>query len=455
MKKRILSILLVVAMLAVMIPAFAVASSAEDAVSEVTVTDWTAKEITLYTADDFVEFKKQLTTKNFTGQTVKLGADIDLSTVNTVVSGEYKRNVEQTVATGGFQGIFDGQFHTIKNLVSVHPGANYGLFGKISPSNDGSGTYSGSPVTLKNFAIVDSEISIGDNSALLYMQVRGGNITMENIYIGTDITFSNKTGTDGNAVFVNNVTRTANITFKNCVYDGTITSNHTMYSVFFNYVMTKDPNMRVENCLIAQGTAVPYDVNRTTKNSSGLVHGAMTAEKTTGVNNVRYTESGLVDAMTGVAVEAPEGYVMSTAGYPVPAKTLPMVENNVDTTNTTTWFKGIQYNAELKAIRFVGLVNGELADFGSVGFEIYAYGPTGVMEKLDLNVNAVYTSITEADGSKTAEELGASYIYVANLGGIQEGKGVATFVVKTYSVDANNVKTYTDQQTVTFGTVAG
>ena len=451
MKKRVLSILLVVTMLAVMVPAFAVASSAD----EVTVTDWTAKEITLYTAADFVEFKNQLASvTNFTGQTVKLGADIDLADCEVISGGGYQKNVEATVKLGGFQGIFDGQYHTVKNLVMVHPGANFGLFGKISPSNDGSGTYTGAPIVIKNFSIIDSTISIGDNSALLYWQARGGDLTIENVYIGTDITFSNPTSDNGNGIFINNLTRTAKYTVKNCVYDGTVTANHDRYGVFFSYVMTKDPSVSIENSLIAHENALPYDANRTSKNSSGLVHGVISKEKTTATNVLRSVDGNLVDAMTGAAVDMPAGFTAREGGYAVPTTLLPLVENAVDATNVSTQFKGIQYNSELGAIRFVGLVNGETADFNSVGFEVYAYGPTGVMQKLDLNVTKVYTAITVEDGYKTADELGADYVYVANLGGMQEGKGIATFVVKTYSVDANNVKTYTDQQTVTFGTEA-
>ena len=430
MKNRIISMLLVCVMLMASIPVFTVATGA------VTTIDWKKdKEIVINTATQFVEFKNQLTSWNFSGQTIKLGDDIDLSEVEIEDRGNgYKSNVPFEVAVGGFQGTFDGQFHFIKNLTFIHPGANAGLFGKISPSNDAGGTYEGNPITVKNFAIIDSNIAIGDNSALIYWQSRGGNLTMENIYIGTDITFLSPTGTDGNAVFINNITRTATVTIKNCVYDGAITSGHNLYSVFFNYVMTETPTMRVENCLIVHDTAVPYDVNRTTQNSSGLVHGTMTAKRTTGVNNVRYKDNGLFNAMTGAAVDMPEGFTARDGTYPVPTSALPLFadKSNAPVKKYVKFmYNGAVYHQEI--LEENGMTIDAFPEIKANGVVltdvIWINSATGAMVELPVTVTEDTVFVAKTPGVNESSMLGVQ------CGAVNNNKQSIRFIGGLYNLD--------------------
>ena len=327
MKKKILSILLVCAMLVASLPVFTVASGAADI-------DWkNDKEIVINTAAQFIEFKEQLKEWNFTGQTVKLGDDIDFADYEIKeFNAGFRSHVAIDVKAGGFQGIFDGQYHTIKNLTVTFPGGNFGLFGGLNNGAASPGNYTGDPVVIKNFSIVDSSISLGNNSAIFYYQSRGADLTFENVYIGTDITFSNASAADGNSVFVNSVTGSVKFTYtvKNCVYDGTINTEHSLYGVFLcNSFKKSTPTVRIENCLIVNSTAAPYDTKGTKTYTEGAV-GEMTATVTTPIDVVRYVDGNLVNAITGADVDMPAGFTARVGSYPVPTDALPLFTVNPD-----------------------------------------------------------------------------------------------------------------------------
>ena len=52
--------------------------------------------------------------------------------------------------------------------------------------------------------------------------------------------------------------------------------------------------------------------------------------------------------------------------------------------------------------------------------------------------------------STSAAECGGSYVYVAALDGLQANKGIVTLMIKTYSVDQDDNKTYTDMSIVSY-----
>ena len=118
----------------------------------------------------------------------------------------------------------------------------------------------------------------------------------------------------------------------------------------------------------------------------------------------------------------------------------------------TTKYDSYQDNGSMTAIRLIGAVIGEADDFTSVGFEIAAVGPTGVVASFEDNVTSVYTSVEQPSGTVTAESVGANYFFVSEIAGIKPNAGVATFAVKTYSVDTDGNKTYTDMYIISFDT---
>ncbi len=95
----------------------------------------TATEFVLKNYTDLKAFAKELNVngKSFSGKTVKLGADIDLGNTEWTPIGQTRSNGTANY----FQGTFDGDNHTIKNLAisasAWDEGANYaaGLFGFI------------------------------------------------------------------------------------------------------------------------------------------------------------------------------------------------------------------------------------------------------------------------------------------------------------------------------------
>ena len=453
MKKRILSILLVVTMLAVMVPTFAVASGAET-----TVTDWDAEVITLYTADDFKAFHdKCVAQKSFVGQTVKLGADIDMS--GNALS-------KYTGDTYGFNGTFDGQFHTLSNVSVSETVYHYtgALFGSISAANS---------AVIKNLAVISSAFTHGRYSGVLYGDAHGA-LTVENVYLDVDMTVPDPYEVGG---FVGRTDDDASsITFINCVFDGSIQANNSgrKFSPFMGLV-NKGAVFSFTNCLIygdftrSYGNSVWTSAGKfiCTNNSSADI----TYNDCIQYNDYYRIGEGMATAVcpelagidsgfgafdTIAAEDVPAGYTTLNTDYPVPTTLLPFFADKVNAVaaenGVTTEYYGYQDNGDMSAIRLIGLVHGDNEAFTSVGFEIEAVGPTGVTASFTDDVKSVYTSVETPTGTKTAADLRADYIFVTEIGGIKANSGVATFAVKTYSVDADGNKTYTDMYVVSFDT---
>lgn len=136
MKKRILSLLLVLMMVMTLMPA---AALADGVTADTTWYDAEKSEFVLMDAADLLGFAQLVNENNwFAGKTVKLGADIDLAGVEWTPIGEVDRAPSYV-----FKGIFDGQGYKIENLtysdentydesgVSMHVSSS-GLFGAVS-----------------------------------------------------------------------------------------------------------------------------------------------------------------------------------------------------------------------------------------------------------------------------------------------------------------------------------
>ena len=112
----------------------------------------TATEFVLKNYTDLKAFANELNVngKSFSGKTVKLGADIDLGNTEWTPIGQTRGNGTTT----WFQGTFDGDNHTIKNLAisasAWDEGANYaaGLFGFIDAGG----------ATIKNLTIDGAKV---------------------------------------------------------------------------------------------------------------------------------------------------------------------------------------------------------------------------------------------------------------------------------------------------------
>ena len=431
MKKRILSILLVVAMLVVMIPAFAVASSAET-----TVTDWDADVIVINNVDDFLAFRTQIRGgKTFVGQTVELGADLDLTGV-----GEAKG---KNGKMGGidssfyFAGTFDGKFHTISNMTVEGHGYQGAMFGAVAVGLT-------TTVIIKNLSIVNANIKGSERMSMFYGAAYSS-VSFENVYVNSNVT---GVGNFSSGYIGHVAGKGAEFSFTNCVFDGTVNNSGGTGAFIGQIIASNDANYTN-----TKSVSFTNCINVSNREMLGANNHPTTVDIT--YNNCIQKYDAAVNG-EGFNATAMENFTALNTGYPVPTTLLPFFAGKVNGTaaaeGVTTKYAGYQDNGSMTALRLIGVVKGEADAFTSVGFEITAVGPTGATVSFVDDITSVYTSVETPNGAKTAEELGGNYIFVTEIAGIKPNAGVATFAVKTYSVDADGNKTYTDMFVVSLDT---
>ena len=178
MKKRIGSLLLILALCFTLLPTAAFAADSTAAWDGTADTSWytdhkTDTEYHFTTAEQLAGLAQLVNDKtasvSFEGKTIYLDNDLDLSGSQWTPIGNGNNFVRH------FAGTFDGQYHKIMNLYHHYTGdelVRNGLFGVVS---DGG--------TLKNLLVIDADIASNDGSLLagiLADWVNGG--TVENCY---------------------------------------------------------------------------------------------------------------------------------------------------------------------------------------------------------------------------------------------------------------------------------
>ena len=178
MKKRIASLLLILALCFTLLPTAAFAADSTDAWDGTADISWytdheTDTEYHFTTAEQLAGLAQLVNDKtasvSFKGKTIYLNNDLDLSGFQWTPIGNGSNFVRY------FAGTFDGQYHKIMNLLHHSTGDELirnGLFGVVS---DGG--------TLKNLLVIDADIASNDGSLLagiLADWVDGG--TVENCY---------------------------------------------------------------------------------------------------------------------------------------------------------------------------------------------------------------------------------------------------------------------------------
>lgn len=178
MKKRIGSLLLILALCFTLLPTAAFAADSTDAWGDTADTSWYTDheadtEYCITTAEQLAGLAQLVNNKtasvSFEGKTIYLDNDLDLSGYQWTPIGNGSNFGRY------FAGTFDGQYHKIMNLLHHSTGDELirnGLFGVVS---DGG--------TLKNLLVIDADIASNDGSLLagiLADWVDGG--TVENCY---------------------------------------------------------------------------------------------------------------------------------------------------------------------------------------------------------------------------------------------------------------------------------
>ena len=171
-KKALSAFLAIVMTLATMVGMFTFSASAET-----TVQDWDAETVYLNNADDVAEFFNRLITDDngFTGQKFILTADVDMSE---------EEITSRVKAHKGFGGEFDGNGHTISNIMVTVSEDSAGVFGRTPTAAS----------TIKNVSFVNVTYSGSYVPGFFY----GGtntDIDIENVFI--DFYELANTGTGG------------------------------------------------------------------------------------------------------------------------------------------------------------------------------------------------------------------------------------------------------------------
>lgn len=198
-KLKLISTLLVVAMLASMvlaiIPASAAEVTADEGWYERETTDGTPNELEIDNAAELLAFATKLNDHNFKGQTVKLTANITLNAGLNAAEIDPYDNVDDTPAvvwpvtasglTCTFAGTFDGQGNVLSGIYYYNDGPNIGLFGNVASATE---------AVVKNVIITDSIIiGNGEGIGTIFGQI------MDPIYITGDKLY----GTDTKATIDN------------------------------------------------------------------------------------------------------------------------------------------------------------------------------------------------------------------------------------------------------------
>ena len=421
--------------------------------------------ITLYNACDFKDFHDKIIAKEtFANKTVKLDKDINMTGFTLT---------KVTEEDQGFLGTFDGQYHTISGITATLQ-AYYGIFGSV-----GEGVTSGG---FKNLAIKDSTFSTFAFCGVFYGNVHGST-SFENVCLNISIAHGAASAMGG---FIGRMTAdTATVSFKNCAFDGTITTTSTSNNAYsyspFVGALEKIGSASFENCLIYGNFTRMQNANNIWLGAGKFVlsFGDGCAAKTTYNNCIQYNDyyqndaSGqtyavcpeLVSVGSGFGAKTPEGWTALNEGYPVPNTLLPFFMDKVAGARTAqtealvTEHYAYQTNADRTSIRFVAAVNGAADGFTAVGHEIIAVTESGkvwtnVVEGAAPDVTTVYTSVLEDGVSKAASDCGGDYVFVSTVNGIAKDVGTVTFIVKTFSKDAEGNVTYSDMCVIKFDTAS-
>ncbi|MBQ9112580.1 MAG: hypothetical protein IJY08_03265 [Clostridia bacterium] len=395
----------------------------------------------------------------------------------------------------GFIGIFDGQGHTISNLV-INGEKNNGLLGTPYDATNLP------ELTVKNLALVNASMSRAASitkqpSGFIFGQANG-TATFDNIYIQGSIAVTGD-AIDGNAsnamgALIGTLNQGMVVNVSNSYFDiNTKDSSVIMWrsGAIFGGTVRGGIQMNLTNCALygdlsnfagysyywsgsgySQGNGLTaYAPVLTAKNFvvDTVISDTVT---TTGLAKGLDFQSGSSDHLTeqdvsGLDAADVEGFT-KTVGHLVPTSLLKMFPEHCleesDVTDSILELEGYQTDNTNKIRLVATIADDNTANYKSVGFEVVAvYGDNA--KSTSFSTSTVYTSINAntatGDTAITAQSLigGNGYIFAMIIGNMPANTPV-TFQVKTYYIDANDAQT--DGATVVFtvdeipsGTVSG
>ena len=489
MKKKILSVLLAVVMLASACSMMIVPVSAATTLS----TDNSGAYLISSAADVETFRTMMIGGETFAGKTVKLTADIDMTDLDTTEKS-YVYTMDNTQGHG-FMGTFDGQGYTISNLI-VDGNKSNGFFGWA----DGDSTnwsYENNKVTIKNLAFVNSK-SVSNtgktNVGLLYGAVYGATINVENVYVDT-IMYSpaisgNMASSHGGLVgytygmhlnikntVLNVKTETEGCTLRGCGAIGGVLDGGTVNKLTFNQsALFGDVYFSLTHVAVGAKSGVTAPEvsleNAITDIKHGLTGGTYNGPSAVGLwkqsASIYETANVTKQDVSGIDATAVEGFT-ATVGHMVPTSLLKMFPQHCLETSTADGakveFEGYQTTnlVDGKAkVRLVATLADDYKNYDEVGFEVVAvYEKDGVKTAKSQKVacTKVYSSISAVTGNEaypasiSASSLigGEGYIFAMVITGVPEG---ITLQVRTYSVSGETT-TYGATEVFTIADIPG
>ena len=214
MKKIMLAVLICVLVGAGVLGAFLIFSKEKPTGNKANVSWYTedGKEFVITTSEELYGLVKLSEYYDFSGQTIKLGADIVVNEGNAEAWAE-KAPSMRWFPINGFAGTFDGQGHTISGLYGYGVDTTMGLFSSTKMS-----------CSIKNFKLVNSYFKV-DGLKPVGSIVANGCGTFDEIYSDAIVTSNgeNAGGIIGNANDDGTVSATAKATkITNCWFDGQV-----------------------------------------------------------------------------------------------------------------------------------------------------------------------------------------------------------------------------------------
>ena len=241
MKKRILSLILTVAMMLSVMAILPISVSAE----EVATFDGTTQ-LTIYNNADIAKLDEMVTAENdFAGKTITLGNDLTLLSTFDGIGEAGKR----------FAGTFDGQGHTVT------------CAGHTVQDDYGSFFVGINGATIKN-VIFDGTVLMGESDYCGTIACGGiGDCMFQNVRVSTYMQSNGNIKIAGGFIACLSGSNAANITFDSCVFDGTMNFSNqaTEAGGFIGRSNNMSPTVSFNSCVYA-GTMSFNDKNVSTYN---------------------------------------------------------------------------------------------------------------------------------------------------------------------------------------------
>ncbi len=491
MKRNIISLLLVTAMMIITLSSASIFACAEGAPLEPTVNWYEEGNFEIHNESDFLAFAKSLKDGNtFDGNVVYVMSDLDFGGYDVNLYDYIDRDKE-------FNSIIDGLGHTVSGLTYIgKSGSNQfsysGLFGgKLVAGSTAYEEYDGACAGVFNLALINSSIEACDKytGALFGSIERGtGKVAFDGVYVDVDVK-SSSSHTGGFVGYNSN----SNTVISNCVFEGSIDASCEGEAsiggfVGFNGVSTKDTAVleitgsafygnitcspKSENVGVFVGTNGKGENSSTLSISNCICAGTVTSPAknggiTVGCNNKTVSvsadsltisstlaniisESGIsaIDdsLLRGENSTRPQGFVATADGYSYPSQVLGFIGEYIGTqfkSYQLTEYKDGYCDMRLTAVLNDGKTGKSLAGVRAVGFDITMTvkqsGKVWSNKEGDepSRIKTVYSSIMADGDTVSAESLDGDYIFIAVVGGIKQGVGELDFEITPFYEDTD------------------